>query len=276
MPSDPSDVETIEIRLLLEAIHVKYGYDLRDYSEHSIRRRVLAALDRSGLGHLGELQHKILTDPEFFGTVLEGLTVQVSDMFRDPGFYNLLRTRVVPLLRTYPFLNVWHSGCATGEEAYSSAIVLYEEGLLDRTQIYATDISAKALEQAKQGVYPEEKLAAFSANYENSGGTSRFASYYTSAYNQVAIKELLRRKILFFQHDLVADHVFGEMHIIFCRNVLIYFRRDLRNRVLEKFSQSLCPGGFLCLGTSERLTHPDHKVFAEFAPEHQTYRYQGA
>jgi chemotaxis protein methyltransferase CheR len=275
MPTDPTDVEKLEIRLLLEAIHVKYGYDLRDYSENSIRRRVLTALIKSGLPHLGELQHKILTDPVFFASVLEDLTIQVSDMFRDPGFYRTLRTRVVPLLRTYPFLNVWHSGCATGEEAYSSAIVLYEEGLLDRTQIYATDISAKALEQAKQGVYPEDKLADFSANYENAGGTSTFASYYTSAYNQVALKEVLRRKILFFQHDLVTDHVFGEMHMVFCRNVLIYFRRDLRGRVLEKFSQSLCPGGFLCLGTSERLSQPDGKLFTEFAQEQQIYRYQG-
>lgn len=275
MPTDPTEVEKLEIRLLLEAIHVKYGYDLRDYAENSIRRRVLTALGKSGLPHLGELQHKILTDPDFFGLVLEELTIRVTDMFRDPRFYQTLRTRVIPLLRTYPLLNVWHSGCATGEEAYSSAIVLHEEGLLDRAQIYATDISAKALDQAKQGVFPQDRLAAFTANYEKSGGTSQFASYYTSAYNQVAIKEVLRRKILFFQHDLVSDHVFGEMHIVFCRNVLIYFRRDLRNRVLDKFSQSLCPGGFLCLGSSERLTHPIQQQFTDFAPEQQIYRYQG-
>ena len=273
MGRDPADVEAIEIRLLLEAIHAKYGYDLRDYSEQSIRRRVQAALVKSGLAHLGELQHRILTDPIFFSGILEHLTVRVSDMFRDPVFYRTLRDRVTPLLRTYPFLNIWHSGCASGEEAYSTAIVLNEEGLLDRTQIYATDLSNKALEQAKQGVYPADKVAAFNDNYERAGGKSAFASYYTLAYNQVALKELLRRKVLFFQHDLVSDHVFGEMHMVFCRNVLIYFRQDLRDRVLDKFAQSLCPGGFLCLGSSEHL---DHRRFATFAPEQQIYRYQGS
>lgn len=273
---EPSELEALEIRLLLEAIHAKYGYDLRDYSPASLTRRVRTILLKSGLHNLGELQHKLLVDPIFFGAVLEDLTIRVSDMFRDPDFYRTLRTHVAPLLRTYPFLNVWNSGCATGEEAYSCAIVLSEEGLLDRTQIYATDLSVKGLEQAKQGVYPAEKLPAFTDNYEKSGGKSDFASYYTSAYNQVALKDLLRRKILFFQHDLVHDQVFGEMHMIFCRNVLIYFDRPLRDRVLDKLSQSLCPGGFLCLGSSERLDRPNERAFTDFAPEYQIYRYQGS
>ncbi len=271
-----TEVETIEIRLLLEAIHARYGYDLRDYASTSMRRRVLAALTKSGLGHLGELQHRILGDPEFFADVLEDLGVRVSEMFRDPSFYRTLRARVVPVLRTYPLLRVWHAGCATGEEVYASAILLSEEGLYERTQIYATDLSLQALEQAKQGIYSVEHLRTFTENYEKSGGISSFSNYYTAAYDRIALKESLRRNILFFQHNLVSDHVFGEMQVIFCRNVLIYFGQDLRNRVLDKFAQSLCSGGFLCLGSSERLPRSDtQKAFGEFAAEERIYRNQG-
>jgi chemotaxis protein methyltransferase CheR len=269
-------VEAIEIRLFLEAVHAKYGYDLRDYAPASMYRRVLAALAKSGLRHLGDLQHRVLCDPEFFGGVLEDLTVRVTAMFRDPEFYRAFRLRVVPILRTYPLLRVWHCGCATGEEVYADAIVLSEEGLLERTQIYATDLNPLAVEQAKQGVYSAEHLDRVAENYAKSGGSSSFSNYYTQAYDRIAMKESLRKQVLFFQHNLVSDHTFGEMQVIFCRNVLIYFGRDLKDRVLQKFAGSLCPGGFLCLGSGERIlrAREDHSM-VEFASEERIYRHEG-
>lgn len=276
MPADDTDdVEGIEVRLFLEAIHDRYGYDLRGYSPPSMRRRLLGALAKTGLDHFGELQHRVLVDPQLFATVLDGLTVQVSEMFRDPSFYRAFRTQVIPFLRTYPLLNVWHSGCAAGEEAFSSAIVLTEEGLYDRVQIYATDLSDRALEQAKQGVYPADNLAQCSANYEAAGGTAHFHDYYRAAYDHFAMRESLRRRILFFQHNLVSDHAFGEMHVIFCRNVLIYFDSALRDRVLKKFVASLCPGGFLCLGSSERLAPPYLDAFSAVDERERIYRFGG-
>jgi chemotaxis protein methyltransferase CheR len=268
-----AEVEALEVRLLLEAIHARYGYDLRDYAPTSMARRVRAALAKSRFAHLGELQHRLLHDPALFATVLEDLTVRVSEMFRDPSFYRAFRARVVPLLRTYPQLRIWHSGCATGEEVYTSAILLTEEGLLDRSQIYATDLSPHALEQAKDGVYSAQQLETFTENYQAAGGRSTCASYFTAAYDRVAVRESLRKNVLFFQHNLVSDHVFGEMQVIFCRNVLIYFANGLRERVLAKFAASLCPGGFLCLGSAERLP-ADRGPFSEFVAEERIYRYE--
>ncbi len=268
-----SDVEAIEIALLLEAIYAKYGCDLRGYARGSMRRRVLGALRKSGLNHIGELQHKLLYDASFFADVLSDLTVQVTSLFRDPAFHQTFRRQVVPTLRTYPLLRIWHAGCASGEEAYASAILLSEEGLYERAQIYATDLSPHALAQAKAGVYPASYLQAFQENYKASGGTGDLSNYITSAYDGIAMKESLRRNILFFQHDLVADYVFGEMHVIFCRNVLIYFDAMLRTAVLEKFVKSLCAGGFFCLGASERLSREDRRRgFAEFHAEHGIWR----
>ena len=271
-----TDVEAIEIRLLLEAIHARYGYDLRGYAQSSMRRRVLNALRRSSLANLGELQHRLLHDRECFAEVLDQLTVHVTEPFRDPESLRAFRVRVVPLLRTYPFLKVWHAGCATGEEVYSSAILLTEEGLYARTQIHATDLSQRALEQAKDGVYAASSLPLFARNHEDSSGTSDLSTYLTTAYDHVAIRESLRQNIHFFHHDLVTDHVFGEMHVIFCKNVLIYFGRELRERVLRKLAESLCPGGFLCLGNAERLTRatPTEAAFKPFAAQHRIYRYE--
>ena len=270
------DAEEIEIRLLLEAIHARYGFDLRDYAGGSMRRRVRAALARSGLRHLRDLQHRILSDPSSFPGVLDDLTVRVTEMFRDPSFYRAFRERVLPILRTYPLLKLWHGGCSSGEEAYASSILLEEAGLYDRSQIYATDLNPSALEQARQGVYGADRFEIFAENYAMSGGASALSSYGTQAYEQVALRDSLKRNILFFQHDLVSDHVFGEMHVIFCRNVLIYFERRLRQRVLEKLAQSLYPGGFLCLGSAERLPQPSRQLpFSEFSREERIYRYEG-
>lgn len=267
------DVEAIEIRLLLDAIYARYGYDLRDYAPTSMRRRVLAALGASGLAHLGELQHRVLADPNFFASILDFLTVRVSELFRDPRFHHAFRDRVVPVLRTYPLLKIWHAGCASGEEVYTTAITLQEAGLYERTQIYATDLSHEAVEQARQGIYPAEHLPRYSGNYAKAGGSATLSSYYTEAYERIAMRESLRRNIVFFQHNLVSDHVFGEMNVILCRNVLIYFGPDLKQRVLQKFESSLCPRGFLCLGSSEQLApYGAQSAFADFAREDRIYR----
>jgi chemotaxis protein methyltransferase CheR len=291
------DRESEEISDFLDDIYTRYGYDLRDYAAVSIRRRVRAVLARSGLRNLMELRRKVDDDPAFFASIVEHLTVRVSEMFRDPAFYRAFRSKVVPLLKTYPSLNIWHCGCASGEEVYSSAILLMEEGLYERSQIYATDLSAAAIEQARQGVYEAARLPLFAANYAQAGGTTDFSRYYTAAYGRIALGDSLRRKILFFQHDLVCDQVFSEMQVVFCRNVLIYFNHELRQRVIEKLRQSICHGGFLCLGSAERLSSAGQKrppsphshgkgefadsalghvgrsgEFAEFAKEERIYR----
>lgn len=277
MPDDgkpqSDELTAIEIELLLEAIRARYGYDLRGYADRTMQRRVQAALSRSGFKHLAELQHHVLRDPVLFANVLNDLSVRVTAMFRDPGFFRAFREHAVPLLRTYPLLKIWHAGCATGEEAYATAILLSEAGLYERVQIYATDLSAHAVDVAKQGVYPADRLAAFEESYVAAGGAGAFSRYYTQAYNGFAMSETLRRNILFFQHNLVSDHVFGEMNAVFCRNVFIYFGHELRSRVLHKLTQSLCSGGFLCLGSSEQLSAADRTGrFEEVAGKQPIYR----
>ncbi len=273
------DAETLqlEVRLLIEAIHAKYGYDLRGHKPAVLHRRVMAVLAKFGLPHLGELQHRVLHEPDLFLEVMEQLTIRVTEMFRDPNFFLAFRREVTPLLRTYPLLRIWHAGCSTGEEVYGCAIVMSEAGLYDRCQLYATDLSLSALEHAKDGVYPLERATLFAANYEESGGTGRFLDHCTEAYGRIAMREELRRNILFFQHDLVSDQVFGEMHVVFCRNVLIYFDKELRQRVLGKFRESLRSGGVLCLGASERLLREDEIRFGfhELAPGARIYQRSG-
>jgi chemotaxis protein methyltransferase CheR len=269
------EVERIEVALLLEAVYAKYGYDLRGYTRASMHRRVLAALDKSGLTKLSDLQHRILRDPPFFTEVLTDLTVQVTEMFRNPDVFRTFREEVVPLLRTYPLLRIWHAGCATGEEAYSTAILLSEEGLYERAQIYATDLSAHAIERAKCGVYPASQRAMFEENHRRSGGSTSLSPYLTERYDCLAIHEGLRRNILFFQHNLASDHTFGEMHVIFCRNVLIYLGAELRLRVLQRFAASVVAGGFLCLGRSERVAPELRELFCPFGGEQRIYRQSG-
>lgn len=271
MPPEP-DVEELEIRLLLEAIQARYGYHFLDYAQSSMRRRVRAALARSGLAHLGELQHKLLVEPEFFASMLDDLTVRVSDLFRDPAFYRAWRQNVVPLLHTYPLLKIWHAGCASGEEVYTTAILLSEENLYERAQIYATDMSPKALEMAREGVYAQDRAADFERNYHESGGRGQLDDYFSRAYGRVVVREGLRRNIVFFQHDLASDHALGEMHVVFCRNVLIYFGPDLRKRALRTFTGCLGRGGFLCLGMSESLPVHLGAEFSEFGAAERIYR----
>jgi chemotaxis protein methyltransferase CheR len=270
-----NETEAIEMRLLLEGIHARYGYDFRDYSSSSIARRLRGALLKSGLPHFGELQHRLLTEPELFTSILGELTVQVSDMFRDPPFYRDFRDKVVPILRTYPQLKIWHAGCASGEEVYASAILLGEENLYERTQIYATDMSSTAVEQAREGIYSDDQAASFADNYRQSGGKRRFAEYCSTAYDRIAMRESLRKNVVFFQHDLVSDYALGEMNVIFCRNVMIYFSDKLRQRVLAMLADALGRGGFLCLGSSERLPASFGSIFTEFSAAERIYRRRG-
>jgi chemotaxis protein methyltransferase CheR len=271
MPSE-AETEELEIRLLLQAIHAQYGYHFQDYAKGSMGRRVKVALARSGLSHLGELQHKLLVDPEFFASILDDLTVRVTEVFRDPIFYRVFRETVVPVLHTYPLLKIWHAGCASGEEVYTMAILLSEENLYERAQIYATDMSLKALEMAQDGVYPEADAQKFATNYRQSGGKKRFEDYYSSAYGRIVVRENLRRNIVFFQHDLASDHALGEMHLVLCRNVLIYFGSELRSRALSLFGDCLERGGFLCLGKNEGLPAEASARFSEFSAAERIYR----
>jgi chemotaxis protein methyltransferase CheR len=266
-----------EVAALLEDIRERYGYDLLGYNATSMARRVAAALARLGIASVAALRSQVVADPELFATVLEHLTVRVSEMFRDPDFYKVFRARVVPILRTYPLLRIWHAGCANGDEAYASAVLLDEEGLYDRCQIYATDLNPRALERARLGTFPAARLEGFSQNYVDAGGRGSLLDHCTVGYGQVTMRESLRRHLHFFHHDLVSDHVFGEMHVVFCRNVLIYFGADLRQRVLAKLCASLCHGGFLCLGSSEQLWRSTARPpLATFDAAARIYRHDGA
>ncbi|MDF1820920.1 MAG: protein-glutamate O-methyltransferase CheR [Alcanivoracaceae bacterium] len=246
-------IEDIEIRLLLEAIYHMYGYDFRSYSKASIRRRIAHRLDLSGLPSIMAMTDKVLRDRAFFVTLLNDLTVNVTEMYRDPPFYKRFREEVVPILKTFPFIKVWHAGCSTGEEIYSMAILLEEEGLYDRTQIYATDIDKNVLAVAKKGIYSIAAIRQYGDNYQRAGGRASLSDYYTCKYDGVIIDQRLKRNIVFADHDLATDQVFGEMNVIVCRNVLIYFDRDLQKRVFRLFADSLDLGGVLCLGTKESL-----------------------
>ena len=270
-----SEIETIEIGLVLDAIKKRYGYDLREYVPETIERRLKQVLARSGLRHFGELLHRVLHDASWFASLLDQLTVQVSDMFRDPEFYRAFRERVVPLLRTYPQIKLWHAGCATGEEVYATAILLAEEDLYERSQIYATDVSAKAIENAQTGVYSQDQASTFARNYVLSGGKRQFDDYVVSGYGRVAVREKLKKNVVYFQHNLATDYAIGEMNVIFCRNVLFYFEKSLRRRVLEVFGQGLCRGGFLCLGITEAGPE-DERYFTPFAARERIFRRVGA
>lgn len=215
-----SDLET---RLLLEALYEHFGYDFRNYSPASLRRRLEAILARTGDESLSLLQHRVLHQPGFFPEMLQSLTVTTSEMFRDPLFFAKLRSIVCPMLQTYPTLNIWHAGCSSGEEVYSLAILLHEEGRLERATIYATDINRGALARAREGIYATEDVRKFTASYQRAGGKRSFADYYTAAYDAVQFESHLRRKIVFSEHNLVTDGVFCESHLILCRNVLILF-----------------------------------------------------
>jgi len=251
--SDPIDNELLEIELILEAIHRKYGYDFKQYSCAHTRRRLEHRLNLEDMKSYSEMLHRIIYDEKFFNQLLLDLSINVTEMFRDPWFYQKLRESVIPHLQTYPFIKVWHAGCSAGQEVYSMGILLEEEGMQRRSQMYATDFNELILAKAKDGIYPMNLVREYTVNYQKAGGTRSFSDYYTADYDNVVMKRSLRDQVLFSSHNLVTDGVFSEMNIILCRNVLIYFNRELQNRVLKLFCDSLCPGGFLCLGSKESL-----------------------
>jgi chemotaxis protein methyltransferase CheR len=250
---DRRDLEEIELSLLLEAIFKAYGHDFRGYARASLRRRVQRFKVKASVDTVSELIPKILHDQELFGNLLEEFSIPVTEMFRDPGYYRAVRKHVVPYLRTYPYVRIWHAGCATGEEVYSTAILLEEEGFYERVTLFATDFNTIALAKAREGIYPLERMAAYTANYQAAGGNRSFADYYHARYESVIMDKELKRNVTFADHNLVTDSVFSEMHFISCRNVLIYFDKQLQNRVLELFHQSLVYGGMLALGSKESL-----------------------
>lgn len=263
----------VEFRLLLEAIFHKYHYDFRSYAEASLRRRLAAALTHFGCGSISRLQERILHEPRIFPELLRFLTVQVTDLFRDPSYFKSLREKVVPYLCTYPSLKVWVVGCSTGEEAYSLAIVLAEEGLLERTLIYATDINPDSLRVAAEGVYDAERFARFSASYLAAGGKGSLSDYYTARYASAVMDRALKRAILFSDHSLATDSAFAEVELISCRNVLIYFERELQDRALGVLGDSLCRKGFLGLGSKETLRFSKHAgKFGEFVRDDRIYQ----
>ena len=249
--------EEIELQLLLEAIYQRYGYDFRSYSRASLRRRVQQHLLLAQYDNIGVLLHDVLHRGEAFAALLSNLTINVTEMFRDPDFYRAFREQVVPVLKTHPFLKIWHAGCATGEEIYSMAILLEEEGLYERCQIYATDIDKEVLEKARKGIFQMADLRKYTDNYQRAGGKASLADYYTAKYDNVIMDPRLKKNVIFADHDLATDRVFGEMQVILCRNVIIYFNRELQNRVFRLFYDSLDIGGTLCLGTKESMRFAD-------------------
>lgn len=263
----------LEIKLLMEGVYQVYGYDFREYSEASLRRRLNLWLSGSGFATLSMAQSHLLRDRGVFDSLLRGITVNVSEMFRDPSFFKALREQVVPYLKTYPFVKIWHAGCSTGEEAYSMAILLLEEGLEGRFRIYATDINEEVIRKAQEGIYPLQELQRFTRNYQHAGGAASFSDYYTARYDHAILNPSLRDSIVFAAHNLAVDADFGEMNLILCRNVMIYFKLPLKERVLGLFDSSLVPGGFLCLGTKERLDQREISGrYEELTPRLQIYR----
>lgn len=282
MRSELPPVETgsrdfeIEMRLLVEAIFLKYHYDFRGYASASMKRRLTAAMARFHCRTLSQLQDRILHDAATFPAMLDFLTVQVSEMFRDPGYFLALRQQVVPLLRTYPSLKVWVAGCSHGEEVYSLAILLREEGLLERTLIYATDINTQALAAAEAGIYDIERIPGFTENHRRSGARSSLSDYYSAAYGRAVFDRSLRKHMVFSDHSLATDSVFAEVQFVSCRNVLIYFDRQLQDRAVGLFREALVRKGFLGIGIKESLRFSSHAgAFDEFVRGERVYQKRG-
>ncbi|GAA0418854.1 chemotaxis protein CheR [Massilia aurea] len=272
MSHTPSDFD-IELRMLVEAVYLKYNYDFRDYTGASQKRRVLVAMREMGCNTVSELQSRVLHDPNGFAQLLQYLTIPVTEMFRDPEYFRAVREQVAPFLKTYPSLKIWVAGCSTGEEVYSLAILLKEEGLLERSIIYATDINPKSLETARRGVYPIDRMRLYTENYQKSGGKAAFSDYYTAAYGGALFERSLIENVTFADHSLSTDTVFSETHFVSCRNVLIYFNRTLQDRVFGLFHESLCYRGFLGLGSKESIDFSSYAGrFEPLARRERVYR----
>jgi chemotaxis protein methyltransferase CheR len=254
MKLDSEEFFEQEVEALIQDIHQFYGYDFRGYARASVYRRIKRFLSNKHLNSIQELKKAVLADSYFFEGFLQEVTVNVTEMFRDPTFFLALRKKVLPILSTYPHIKIWDAGCSTGEELFSLAILLSEEGLLKRTKIYATDINQKVLKQAKEGIFSASHIAAYTAGYYASGGKQDFSSYYTSNYGNVKFDSKLIKNAIFYPHNLASDFSFNEFHLILCRNVLIYFNTELQDRVLKLFQESMVPLGYLGLGKKETLS----------------------
>lgn len=252
------ELEQIEIELLLDGVHRLYGYDFRNYALPSLKRRIWHHVHAENVLSISALQEKVLHDRACFERFVYSLSIPVTEMFRDPGSFLTFRKKVVPLLRTYPYIRIWHAGCSTGEEVYSMAILLHEEGLYDKARIYATDMNERSLQQAKEGVYDIGKMKQYTKNYLNAGGTGVFSEYYTAKYNSVILQPYLRKNIIFAEHNLATDTSFNEFNVILCRNVMIYFNDELRNHVHGLFHESLSRFGILVLGAKESIHFNDY------------------
>ncbi|GAA4330169.1 chemotaxis protein CheR [Pigmentiphaga soli] len=263
----------LELRLLLEAIYARYQHDFRQYSQSSLRRRLTQAMTAFKCRSLSQLQDRVLHEPEVFPQLLQYLTVQVSEMFRDPGYFRALREQVVPILHTYPSVKVWVAGCSSGEELWSLAIVMEEEGLAGRVLFYATDINPEALRAAEAGIYPAERIAGFSRNYIAAGGKRSLSDYYHAAYGAASFSRSLKQQVVFANHSLATDSVFSEVHLVSCRNVLIYFNHALQNRAVTLFRDALVRRGFLGLGSKESLRYgPCSADFDDFVATQKIYQ----
>jgi chemotaxis protein methyltransferase CheR len=262
-----------ELALILETIFQRYHYDFRGYAAASLKRRLSLACMQLGVEGVGALRQRLLTDDRVFSQLLQYLTVQVSDMFRDPSFFVAFRTHIVPVLMTYPSLKIWLAGCSTGEELYSMAIVLREEGLFERSIIYATDINPEALHKAEAGIYPIDRVPAFTENHRAAGGKGSLSAHYSAAYDSVVFDRSLRKNVVFADHSLATDSVFAEVHVVCCRNVLIYFEHGLQERALGLMSDALCRRGFLGLGARETLQFTSHaEALRELLPGERWYQ----
>lgn len=247
--------EDIELSLFIEAIEMKYGYNFKEYSRAHIKRRVKSRLIKSNMSGILELTRNVLYNEAFFREVLLDFSINVTEMFRDPEFFKFIKDEIFPILESYPEVKIWHAGCSSGEEVYSMAIMLKEYGIYDRCKIYATDFNENILKRAKDGIYSLESMKEYTKNYILAGGNSSFSDYYLAKYDSAIIDSDLKRNITFAEHNLVTDGVFGQMNLIMCRNVLIYFDKSLQNKVNQLFTESLIKSGFLCLGTKESLKY---------------------
>jgi chemotaxis protein methyltransferase CheR len=270
---DTETIESIELDLLLDAVFRLYGYDFRDYAKTSMRRRIANIMKKEEVSTISALQDRVLHDSRSWERFLGGISVNVSAMFRDPGFFLAFRQYAVPVLRTYPFIRIWQAGCSLGEEAYSLAIMLEEEGLYDRSLIYATDINEVSLRQAREAIYPAELMQKYTQNYVQAGGQQSFSEYYTARYDFAILRPTLQRNIVFSQHNLVSDAPFNEFNVILCRNVMIYFNRGLQERTHNLFHESLAMFGILGLGSRESLRFMPHEhMYEPLVPGEKLYR----
>ncbi len=266
------DIHQIEIDLVLDAMYRRHGYDFRDYARSSLERRLRQQQLDFKLDNLSEMLPRILHDNSFSERFLKIMSVTVTDLFRDPVFFRTLREKIIPILKTYPYFKIWHAGCATGEEVYSMAILLNEEGLSDKCQLYATDYNNQSLHVARKGIYPAERFDKYKKNYQQAGGKQDLSAYIHSKYDGIIMRNDIKENIMFSEHNLVSDGVFGEMNLILCRNVMIYFNPALKENVIQKFHDSLCHRGYLCLGSKESLLADWDNDFETISDKQKIYR----